>query len=140
MSRKLPRKPSARTVKQFGLYNIGGMAFFVTGYAVFSLLYGLFGWQWWLAKIIADLCGWSINFLVQRFLAFRHESQQYTNRALFVRFSVISIANVPLDYAIVGGLKWLGVSPFIGLFVSAGFFTIWKFIWYKWWVFRHPAG
>lgn len=137
MRKKLgSRKPSKKSVKQFVLYNFGGVGFFVTGYLVFSLLFGLLKWEWWTAKIVADLTGWTVNYLVQRFVAFREESHAHTEKALFARFSAISLINVPLDYAIVGGLKWLGVTPFIGLFISSWFFTIWKFIWYKYWVFK----
>lgn len=130
------KKPSKRTLWQFVLYNIGGMAFFATGYSIFVLLYGVFSWRWWAAKIIADLSGWAVNYLVQRFIAFRHEGKHHTEKKLFTRFSAISLINVPLDYAIVGGLKLVGVSPFIGLWISAVFFTFWKFAWYKLWVFK----
>lgn len=130
------KKPSRKSIRQFILYNFGGVGFFVTGYLVFALLFGLLKWEWWTAKIVADLSGWTVNYLVQRLLAFREESQAHTEKALFARFSAVSLINVPLDYAIVGGLKWLGVTPFIGLFISAWFFTIWKFLWYKYWVFN----
>lgn len=133
------KKPSKRTLRQFVLYNIGGIAFFVTGYSIFSILYGLFSWKWWIAKIVADLSGWTVNYFVQRFIAFRHESKHHTEKKLFTRFSAISLINVPIDYAIVGGLRLLGVSPFIGLWVSSAFFTMWKFLWYKFWVFKMPA-
>lgn len=114
------------------------MSFFIVGYAVFSLLYGLFSWRWWVAKIIGDLSGWAVNYLIQRFLAFREESKGYGEKKLLIRFSAISLVNVVIDYAIVGGLKWLGISPFIGLFIAAWFFTVWKYIWYKLWVFKTP--
>lgn len=136
MQKTKPARPSKRAVRQFGYYNLGGLAFFLIGYAVFALLYGAFGWLWWLAKIIADLTGWSSNYLVQRFLAFRDESQHHGESALLGRFTFVSLVNVPIDYAIVGGLKAVGVTPFLGLAISAGFFTIWKFAWYKHYVFK----
>lgn len=129
-------KPSRRSAWQFFVFNIGGIAFFITGYGVFALLYGVFHWRWWQAKIIADLCGWTINYIIQRFWAFRHESKQIRERTLMQRFTFISLANVPLDYAIVGFLNSLGVTPFIGLWISSLFFTVWKYAWYKLWVFK----
>lgn len=135
----MAKKPSKQSIIQFALYNLGGVAFFAIGYLVFVLLYGLLSWHWLIAKAIADLTGWTANYLIQRHVAFRHESKHHTERSLLKRFSIISILNVPLDYAIVGGLKWLGVSPFLGLWLSSLFFTIWKFAWYKWWVFRVPG-
>lgn len=118
------------------MYNIGGGAFFVIGYGVFSLFYGVASWPWWLAKITGDITGWLANYLIQRWLVFRVESQTQTERRILAKFSIISVANVPLDYAIVGGLKLVGVSPFLGLWLSSLFFTVWKYVWYKHWVFR----
>lgn len=132
------RKPSKQAVIQFAWYNLGGMSFFVVGYAVFAFLYGVLSWEWWFAKIIGDLTGWTTNYIIQRFLAFREESRGHSEKKLLVRFSALSLINVVIDYAIVWGLKALGVTPFIGLFVASCFFTIWKFVWYKIWVFKNP--
>lgn len=130
------KKITRKSAIQFAWYNLGGLAFFLIGYAVFALLYGLFSWKWWAAKIVADLVGWISNYLIQRYLAFREESKHHKNRKLIAKFSIVSLANVPIDYAIVGGLKLIGVSPFIGLWLSSLFFTVWKFVWYKLWVFK----
>jgi hypothetical protein len=43
-----------------------------------------------------------------------------------------------LDYAIIGGLKAIGITPYIGFFISSLFFTVWSWLWYKYWVF--PEG
>ena len=76
----MPRKPSKRAVKQFTFYNLGGVSFFVVGYLVFSLLYGVFSWHWLTAKIIGDISGGTVNYLIQRFLAFREESRGHSER------------------------------------------------------------
>lgn len=133
--RSVKHLPRNSRLAQFVLFNAGGAAFFVVGYAVFSLLYGMFSWRWWAAKMLGDLCGWTVNYLIQRYAAFREESKSQKEHHILGKFTAISLANVPLDYAIVGGLKWLGVTPFVGLFVSSWFFTIWKYVWYRWWVF-----
>jgi putative flippase GtrA len=129
------RRPTKKNVVQFVLFNFGGMLFFVVGYGIFALLYGAFDVVWWLAKIVADLVGWTANYIVQRYLAFREESKEQSNRRILKKFVGVSLLNVPLDYAIVGGLKLLGVSPFLGLWISSLFFTVWKYLWYKRWVF-----
>ena len=136
----MPRRPSKKSVKQFVWYNMGGIAFFVIGYLIFTLLYGVLSWNWFVAKVIADLVGTTVNYLVQRFVAFREESRGQSERKLALHFSMLGLINVVIDYAIVGGLKALGVTPFIGMFVAAGFFTVWKFIWYKRWVFKPKRG
>lgn len=133
--RKL-KKPTKQTVLQFVLFNFGGVAFFVIGYGVFAFLYGVHGWAWWTAKIVADCIGWTANYVIQRYLAFKEESKAQKEKVLLGKFLLISLANVPLDYAIVGGLRLLGVSPFMGLWLSSLFFTVWKYLWYKFWVFK----
>ena len=133
------KKPSKQNVLQFILFNFGGTAFFVIGYAVFAFLYGVHDWAWWTAKIVADSIGWTANYIIQRYLAFKNESKGQKNKVLLGKFLLVSFANVPIDYAIVGGLRLVGVSPFIGLCVSSRFFTVWKYLWYKFWVFKKPS-
>jgi hypothetical protein len=134
-----PTKPSRKGVVQFVFFNAGGAAFFVVGYAVFSLLYGVFHWHWFWAKVVGDTLGWACNFAIQYFLAFRDERQGQTPHVVTGKFTAISLTNLVIDYAIVGGLKWVGVSPFVGLVIASQFFTVWKWLWYKHWVFRKPA-
>lgn len=125
---------SRRTTIQFGKYLTGGNVYFWSGYAVFAVGYSVFKWDWLPAKILADAIGWSFNYLVQRLWAFSdqiHLSEiQHAGRYLFIE----SIGFV-LDYLIIWGLKAIGVTPYIGFFISAGFFTVWSFLWYKYWVF-----
>ncbi len=130
------KRPSKQTVWQFVLYNFGGLVFFAVGYALFVLLYGVLHWHWFFAKAVADLVGWSLNYLIQRHIAFKHESKSQQNRRLLGKFTVFSLLNLAIDYAIVGALNWLGVSPFLGLWISSLFFTVWKWLGYKHWVFR----
>ena len=40
-----------------------------------------------------------------------------------------------MDYAIIWGLTFIGITPYIGFFISSGFFTVWSWLWYKHWVF-----
>lgn len=124
---------------QFVLFNVGGWVFFVVGYAVFALLYGVAHWAWLPAKIVGDILGWCCNFVIQYFLAFAEERRSGKPHVVAGRFTLISLINLGIDYAIVGLLAWLGLSPFIGLIVASQFFTIWKWFWYKHWVFKKRA-
>jgi putative flippase GtrA len=123
-------------VIQFFEYWIGGNVFFVSGYATFSLLYGVFEWRWWQAKVVADIVGWTLNYLVQRYWAFTSNNLSLHEGRNRMRYIIISVVDTILDYAIVGGLVALGISPYLGMFVAAGFFTVWNYAWYRWWVFR----
>jgi putative flippase GtrA len=131
-----PTKFSRKGVVQFVFFNAGGLSFLFVGYVVFSLLYGVFHWQWLPAKIVGDTLGWACNFAIQYFLAFRDERKGQQPRVVIGRFTAISLLNLVIDYAIVAGLKWIGLTPFIGLLIASQFFTFWKWFWYKQWVFK----
>lgn len=120
---------------QFAKYMVGGGVYFWTGYAVFAICYSVLGIDWVLAKIAADVVGWTLNFLIQRFWAFAHPELGGKIVKVTGRYTVITLFNLALDYGIVSGLKHIGVTPYVGLFISSGFFTAWNYFWYKLWVF-----
>ena len=129
------KRPSKRRVLQFIEYWIGGGVFFWSGYATFSALYGLLHWRWWQAKILGDIIGWTLNYLVQRYWAFASKGLQSRENVNRSRYIVLSAVDTVLDYAIVASLVWMGLTPYLGAFVSAGFFTVWNYVWYRFWVF-----
>ena len=107
---------------QFFWFNIGGLLFFVAGYGVFALLYGVLHGHWLLAKAFADLTGWSLNYLIQHYVAF--DGRKHGHAHTLKRYLPFSGMNLFIDYAIVGGLTVLGVTPFLGLWISSLFFTV----------------
>jgi putative flippase GtrA len=119
---------------QFARYMAGGSIYFWSGYAIFATLYSLVHWNWLPAKIVADIVGWSLNYLVQRFWTFANQvhlsEMEHAGRYIFIE----SIGFI-LDYAIIAGLKAIGITPYIGFFVSSAFFSVWSWLWYKYWVF-----
>ncbi len=128
-----------RQIKQFIKYMVGGSLYFWVGYTVFALCYSGLQWNWLPSKIMADAIGWTLNYLVQRFWAFSDQvhlsEMQHAGRYVFIE----SIGFV-LDYAIIWGLKSIGITPYIGFFISAAFFTVWSWLWYKYWVFPETGG
>jgi putative flippase GtrA len=124
-----------RSALQFAEYWIGGNVFFFSGYITFTICYGVFHWRWWQAKLLADTIGWTLNYLVQRYWAFTNTSLKTHEAKNRWRYAALSIIDTVLDYAIVGSLVWLGLTPYLGLFVAAGFFTFWNYFWYRYWVF-----
>lgn len=124
-----------RRIIQFIEYLVGGGVFFWSGYATFALLYSGFHWEWWQAKLLADTIGWTLNYLVQRYWAFANKSLKQHEGTNRTRYIIVSVVDTVLDYCIVGGLNALGISPYAGMFVAAGFFTIWNYLLYRFWVF-----
>lgn len=126
--------PWAKVSKQFAKYMAGGSLYFWVGYGVFALCYSVFHWYWLWAKVLADAIGWSLNYLVQRYWAFAEQhhlsEMQHVGRYLF-----IETIGFIIDYLLIAGLRWIGITPYIGFFISAAFFSIWSFLWYKYWVF-----
>lgn len=123
-----------KEVDRFIKYWLGGGVYFWLGYGVFALCYSAVHWSWLPSKILADAIGWTTNYVIQRFWAFSDQihlsEMQHAGRYIFIE----SIGFV-IDYLMIWGLKSIGITPYIGFFVSSGFFTIWSWLWYKYWVF-----
>jgi putative flippase GtrA len=133
------KKPTNKTVFQFGKYFTGGLVYFWVGYAVFALCYSGFGWWWLWAKAAADIAGWTLGYLVQRYWAFAGTQLRLSEMQHVGRYIAVSVVGLALDYLIIAGLNAAGISPYAGFFVAAGFFTVWNYLWYKYWVFPERA-
>jgi len=129
---KKSRKTEARRITE---YMISGGAYFWSGYVTFFVIDAVIGAKFFWAKSIATLVGWSVNYLLQRYWVFKNPALKKHQAEVTGRYVAITLANFVLDYLIVYGLKQAGLTPYIGQFVSSAFFTIWNYLWYKYWVF-----
>ncbi len=118
----------------FFKYWLGGSIYFWSGYIIFAVGYGFLHWYWLLAKIIADGISWTLNYFIQRHWVFSHQSH-FTEKKHIKRYILIESIGFIIDYLIIWGLKTIGITPYIGYFISAGFFTVWSYLWYQYWVF-----
>src|SRR6202042_894127 len=59
-----------KTSQQFYRYIVGGSIYFWVGYGLFALGYSALHWWWLWAKLLGDVVGWSLNYVVQRYWAF----------------------------------------------------------------------
>jgi putative flippase GtrA len=137
--RKLKVKEK-REVKRIVEYLVSGGAYFWSGYAMFFVLdQGLHLNLWW-AKLGANVTGWVVNYLLQRYWVFNNPKLAKHQLEVTGRYAVITLANFVIDYLIVATLDQLGLTPYLGQFVSSWFFTFWNYFWYKYWVFpeRYP--
>lgn len=123
-----------KELNRFLKYWLGGGVYFWLGYGVFAVCYSGFHFSWLPSKIAADAIGWSANYIVQRFWAFSDRIHLSEMKHAGRYIGIESIGFV-MDYLIIWGLKSIGITPYIGFFVSSGFFTIWSYLWYKYWVF-----
>jgi putative flippase GtrA len=121
--------------KQFAKYMAGGSLYFWVGYGVFAIGYSALHLGWLPSKVAADVIGWSLNYIVQRRWAFSSDHLKLSEMQHVGRYLFIETTGFIIDYSIIAGLKYIGITPYIGFFVSAGFFTVWSYFWYKYWVF-----
>jgi len=122
-------------IVQFLEYMVGGTVYFWAGYAIFALCYSGFDWDWLPAKMAADAVGWTLNYLVQRYWAFNSSGLKHHEGRTVGKYGLLTVGNFALDYCFIWGLNEMGISPYIGFFISSGFFTIWNYLWYRFWVF-----
>lgn len=122
-------------------YSIVGGAWFWSGYAMFALCDQVFGLNLWWSKLIANLFGLSVNFLLQRIWVFARNQQKVQKlNVVTSRYVILTIVNLFVDYLIIRVLKdTFSVSPYVGQFVAAGFFWGWNYLWYRYWVFAQSS-
>jgi putative flippase GtrA len=120
---------------QFTEYIISGGAYFWVGYGIFNYLYYFAHWSLWWATILSNVVGWSVNFVMQRFWVFNNKSLKGSQTDVTTRYIIITLVDFVLNYFILLGLKGVGITPAIGQFISSAFFTLWNYIWYRYWVF-----
>lgn len=127
---------------QFGEYMVAGGAYFWSGYALFFALDKGLHWSLFAATMVSNLFGWTINFLLQRYWVFKNPKMREHMGQATGRYIFITLVDFGLNYLILWGLKSIGITPYIGQFISSAFFTGWNYLWYRFWVFPdryHPA-
>ena len=128
-------KKQQRELKRVTQYLVSGGAFFWSGYITFFALDKGLHWPLWAATSISYIVGWLVNYLLQRYWVFNNPTLAKHATQVTSRYMVISLVNLVVNFAILQGLKTIGITPYIGQFISSGFFTVWNYFWYKYWVF-----
>lgn len=122
-------------VKHFIESFVAGSAFFWAGYLAFPIFREILGWSVWWANTASYLIGWTINYFLQRYWVFNNPRLKKHEVETTKRYTILSAVNLVIDNLIIVGLNSIGITPYIGKFFSAGFFTFWNYIWYRLWVF-----
>lgn len=128
-------KRRRKLVIQFVEYLISGGAYFWSGYALFAYLWSGLHWSLWWSTITSNIFGWTVNFALQRYWVFRNQQLKEHQTTVTGRYIFITLVDFLLNYAILASLKSVGITPYIGQFVSSAFFTVWNYLWYRFWVF-----
>ena len=122
---------SRSNIIQFLKYNVGGTLYFVSAWLIITFGTKYLG-LWW-ANLLGNGVGILLNYLTQRFWAFSDRKRSTLSTSW--RYGVITVVNLFLSYFILKFLTNLGVPLWLAQFFSAGFFTFWNWIWYRYWVF-----
>lgn len=142
MAKKHSRKKIKSELTRIVEYLVTGGAWFWSGYAVFAICDKWLMLSLWWSKLIANVVGLTINFALQRYWVFSGRSKKEDFSKVSGKYIALTGVNFVIDYYIVFGLTKINITPYIGQFVSAGFFTFWNYLWYKFWVFagkRQPV-
>lgn len=130
------KSKSKKTKKQFFTprsvlgYLAGGGAYFWSAWLIITFGTPYIG-LWW-ANIIGNAVGVTLNYLAQRYLAFPGKNIFNSGK----KFVALTLVNFLISYIILKLLTHFGVPLWFAQFISAGFFTIWNYGWYKLWVFK----
>ena len=133
MKKKITKK-QRKELTRFAEYMVGGGVWFWSGYVIIVVLDDHIGLFW--ANVLGQTVGLSLNFIIERYWAFKTKRPA----GLLVatkRYVVYTALNAfGLNYAILLGLKSVGIDPAIGQFIASAFFTVWNYYWYKVYVFK----
>ncbi len=136
---KINRK-NRKLIIQFIEYMISGGAYFWSGYALFAYLWSGLDWSLWWATITSSVFGWTVNYILQRYWVFTNKNLKGHQTQVTSRYIFITLVDFVLNYFILYSLRKVGITPYIGQFVSSGFFTVWNYLWYRFWVFPETFG
>ncbi len=122
-----------RLVVQFGEYMVTGGVWFWSGYIIIVTLDNHIGLFW--ANLLGNGVGLTLNFILERYWVFRNKKQAQIG-VMASRYIIYTVLNAfLLNYFILEGLRRNGIEPEFGQFIASGFFTVWNYLWYKYWVF-----
>jgi putative flippase GtrA len=118
---------------QIAEYLVSGGAYFWSGYFIIVFLTPVIG-LWW-ANIIGNGVGVTVNFILERYWVFKG-SKKRTLTEVSGKYVFFTACNFLINYLILKTLQNAGIPVAIGQFIASGFFTVWNYLWYKFWVFK----
>lgn len=136
---KIKKQFTLKNLIQFIKLQLAGNILFWGTYIGFFLLYEFAHWSQTAALAVASIIAHAAFFFVDKKWVFHeHEGRRKTRVELF-RFIIFMGLNYFINLGIITGLSvYFDITPYIGQFISALFFTFWTFIGLKYWVFRKP--
>lgn len=127
------KKKNKKLLIQIGEYLVAGGAWFWSGYFIIVFLTPVIG-LWW-ANLIGNGVGITVNYILERYWVFKGSKARKTTE-VSTKYIIYTGLNFLLNYVILRALQNVGIPVAIGQFIAAGFFTVWNYFWYKFYVFK----
>jgi putative flippase GtrA len=137
MSKKKNKGKFKLFIEFFKVQVAGNILFWVTygSYFVFDAVARI---PYPISFVMATIAGNIIFFMVNRQWIYNSHNGKRKSSQEIVRFILFMILNYFINLFIVQLLKdTFDISPYVGQFVAAAFFTVWTFLGLHFWVF-HP--
>lgn len=136
----MPKKKKSSRLKlfiEFIKVNLAGNVLFWTTYASFPIFYEILEWPRIMSLVVASLLGNVLFFLIDKHWIFVDKSGRRKTSTEVVRFIIFMTLNFFINIAIIEGLAvYFNLTPYIGQFAAALFFSVWNFVGLKFWVFQ----
>lgn len=133
---KLKTQFTLQNLIEFIKLQLAGNILFWGTYLGFFLLYEFANWTEVASLAIASVIAHALFFIANSEWVFDENGERRKTSGELTRFVVFMGINYFINLGIIYGLSYfLGITPYIGQFISAMFFTIWTFVGLKYWVF-----
>ncbi len=144
MSKK-NKKTKFKLLIEFIKVQIAGNILFWVTYGSYFIFDSIARIPYPVSFVMASITGNIVFFLVDRHWIYNAKNGKRKSSREIFRFIIFMVVNFFLNLFIVESLNdRLEITPYIGQFISAAFFSVWTFLGLHFWVFqpeytRHPA-
>jgi len=136
---KIKNQLTIKNLIQFIKLQLAGNVLFWGTYIGFFVLYELVKMPEVAALATASIIAHAAFFIVDKKWVFHEGEGRRKTGVELTRFIIFMGVNYFINLGIITGLShFFGISPYIGQFIAAAFFTLWTFVGLKYWVFRKP--
>ncbi len=123
-------------ISQLMKFSVVGVVNTLIHYALFYLLYSVFGVYHLLASTIGFIAAVINSFFFNKYWTFNSKSPYLGQQ--FVRFFIVSLLGLLINLMTMALLvEWLLIDPLLAQLAAIGLTLLVNFSGNKWWVFRH---
>lgn len=134
---KIKKQFTLQNLIEFIKLQLAGNILFWGTYLGFFLLYEMANWTEVASLAIASIVAHILFFIANSEWVFDEKGKRRKSPGELTRFIMFMGLNYFINLGIIYSLShYFGITPYIGQFVSAMFFTLWTFVGLKYWVFR----